>query len=165
MENRTATGNRPAVNGSCGDPKEIVMNSAETGLAVSTFIVLDPIDQTPTVSVTYDAANNTCTCDPQSVTLYESNSGTISVGLALVNGTGNIVFDKPPIAWVSTPPNQVTVYPPDGGVPLITITDPNRTSGAYAFRVNYVYTPITGDPVRGQGDPTIINEGTGTSPA
>jgi len=141
------------------------MKSAETGLAVSTFIVLDPIVQTPTVSVTYDAANNTCTCNPQSVTLYESNSGTISVGLALSNGTGNIVFNNPPVEWVGAPPNPVTINPPDGGVPLITITDPNRSSGAYSFRVNYVYRPLTGDPVTGQGDPTIINEGTGTSPA
>src|SRR5436305_15060877 len=104
------------------------MKSAETGLTVSTF-VLDPIDQTPTVSVTYDVANNTSTCDPQSITLYESNSGTISVGLALSNGTGTIVFDNPPIEWVSAPPNPVTIDPSDGGVPLITITDPNRTSG------------------------------------
>jgi hypothetical protein len=143
------------------------MKSAETGRAVSTFFVLDPIDQTPTVSVTYDAVNKTCVCDPQSVTLYESNSATINVGLALSNGTGNIVFDNPPIEWISAPPNLVAVDPPDGGGPLITITDPNRSSGAYSFRVNYVYTPLPGDgdPVRGQGDPTIINEGTGTSPA
>jgi hypothetical protein len=109
------------------------MNSAETGLTVSTFIMLDPIDQTPSVSVTYDAVSKTCICDPPSVTLYESNSGTINVGLALTNGTGSILFDNPPIEWVSAPPNLVTVDPPDGGVPLITITDPNVSSGAYSF--------------------------------
>lgn len=116
-----------------------------------------------TINVTYNPTDKTLTCSQSSVTVTKGNSGLITVNLLLSSGSsGSIAFSNPPFNWTSGPPPGANVAPPNGGTSQEVITDPNSSKGSYTFTVNYTYTPTSGPSVSGTGDPTIVNEGTGS---
>jgi hypothetical protein len=121
-----------------------------------------------TIFCMYDPDTGACGSIPNSLGAKNGKSMAIQVNLALVPGAlGSIIFDDPPLSWGSngSPPGATTL-PANGGTTQETISFTNNNSGStklsYGFLINFVYTSPKGEVVKGAGDPTIINDGTGS---
>lgn len=120
----------------------------------------------PTINSIYDPSTGILGSIPEICVVPNGERETITVTLSLVTGaSGTIVFDNPPLSWGSNG-SPGTILPADGGSSQEIITVINGNSSniniSYGFLINFVYTSPTGEIVKGSGDPTIINDGTGS---
>ena len=121
----------------------------------------------PTINCLYDPSTGDFGSIPDSVTVPNGATETITINLSLVtSASGTIVFDNPPLTWGKEgPPPGTETTPSIGGTTQETIKETNSNSSktdlTYGFLINFVYTSPTAVVVYGSGDPTIINDGTG----
>jgi hypothetical protein len=99
------------------------------------------------------------------VVVQPYDTAKIEINLSCVGG-GTVIFQDTPLTWVGTDPGWTPTV--NSAKNQVTFSDPNLTPGTdkvkYEFHLNWNYTDPDGTTVRGQSDPTIINEGTGMSP-